>query len=63
MGRARRRGLPRAADSPTVVYGHKQSIHIGVEKIVEVELTDDEKVLLDKSAAHVRDLVEAAQKL
>ncbi len=35
----------------------------GVEKIVEIELTDDEKKLLDASAAHVRELVEAAQKL
>jgi malate dehydrogenase len=35
----------------------------GVEKIIEIELTDEEKKLLDASAAHVRELVEAAQKL
>jgi malate dehydrogenase len=35
----------------------------GVEKIVTVELTSDEKVLLDKSAAAVRELVEASAKL
>ncbi|RLB49272.1 MAG: malate dehydrogenase [Deltaproteobacteria bacterium] len=35
----------------------------GVEKIIEVELTDDEKELLNKSAAHVRDLVASVDKL
>ncbi len=35
----------------------------GVEKVVEVSLTADEKKLLDASAGHVRELVEAAKKL
>ncbi len=35
----------------------------GVEKIVSIELTDDEKAMLDKSAAAVRDLIEASKKL
>jgi malate dehydrogenase len=35
----------------------------GVEKIVEIELTADEKAMLDKSAAAVRELVEASKKL
>ncbi|MFW5876599.1 MAG: malate dehydrogenase [Myxococcota bacterium] len=35
----------------------------GVEKILEIELTDDEKQLLDRSAEHVRELVDAAKKL
>lgn len=42
---------------PVVLGGH------GVEKIVEVELSADEKAALDKSAAAVRDLIEAAAKL
>jgi malate dehydrogenase len=52
-------------------YGH-EGLYMGVpvvigkdgdEKIIEVELTADEKKLLDTSAGHVRELVEAAQKL
>ncbi len=35
----------------------------GVEKIIEVSLTMDEKVLLDKSATAVRELVEASKTL
>ena len=35
----------------------------GIEKIVEVELTADEKAQLDKSAAAVKELIEAAAKL
>jgi malate dehydrogenase len=35
----------------------------GVEKIVTIELSADEKAMLDKSAAAVRELVEAAKKL
>lgn len=35
----------------------------GVERIIEIELTDDEKGLLSKSATAVRELVEAAAKL
>jgi malate dehydrogenase len=35
----------------------------GVEKIVNIELTSDEKANLDKSAAAVRELVEASKKL
>jgi malate dehydrogenase len=35
----------------------------GVEKIMEIELTAEEKQLLDKSAEHVKELVEAASKL
>jgi malate dehydrogenase len=35
----------------------------GVERVVEVELSGDEKKLLDTSAGHVRELVEAAKKL
>jgi malate dehydrogenase len=35
----------------------------GVEKIVNIELTADEKAMLDKSAAAVRELVEASKKL
>jgi malate dehydrogenase len=35
----------------------------GVEKIVPIELSADEKAKLDKSAAAVRDLIEAAKKL
>jgi len=35
----------------------------GVEKIVQIELTADEKAMLDKSAAAVRELVEASKKL
>jgi malate dehydrogenase len=52
-------------------YGHKDMYmgvpviigKDGVEKIVEIELDDEEKQLLDKSAEHVRELVEAASKL
>jgi malate dehydrogenase len=35
----------------------------GVEKIVQLELTTDEKAALDKSAAAVKELVEASKKL
>ncbi len=35
----------------------------GVERIVEIELTDEEKAALKKSAEHVRSLLEAAAKL
>ena len=35
----------------------------GVEKIVEIELTADEKAMLEKSAAAVRELIEASKKL
>jgi malate dehydrogenase len=35
----------------------------GVEKIVEIALTDEEKALLDKSAGNVRTLIAAAAKL
>jgi malate dehydrogenase len=35
----------------------------GVEKIVEIELTAEEKAMLDKSAAAVRELLEASKKL
>lgn len=35
----------------------------GVERIIEVELTSDEKAQLQKSAAHVTELLEAASKL
>jgi malate dehydrogenase len=41
-----------------VVIGAK-----GVEKIVQIELSSDEKALFDKSSAAVRELVEAAKKL
>jgi malate dehydrogenase len=35
----------------------------GVERIVEIELTSDEKAALDKSAAAVRELLDASKKL
>jgi malate dehydrogenase len=35
----------------------------GVEKIVTIQLTGDEKAMLDKSAAAVRELIEASKKL
>src|SRR3954466_4165999 len=35
----------------------------GVEKVVTVQLTADEKAMLDKSAAAVRELIEASKKL
>ena len=35
----------------------------GVEKIVQIELNGEEKAQLDKSAAAVRELVEASKKL
>ncbi|HEY5091033.1 MAG TPA: malate dehydrogenase [Polyangia bacterium] len=35
----------------------------GVEKVVTIELTADEKAMLDKSAAAVRELIEASKKL
>jgi malate dehydrogenase len=35
----------------------------GVDKVVAIELTPDEKAMLDKSAAAVRELIEASQKL
>jgi malate dehydrogenase len=42
---------------PVIVGGH------GVEKIVSIELTAEEKANLDKSAAAVRELLDAAAKL
>lgn len=42
---------------PVVIGGR------GVEKIVEVELTKDERAMLDKSAAAVKELIGVAQKL
>jgi malate dehydrogenase len=33
----------------------------GVERVIEIELNADEKALLDKSAAHVRELMKAAE--
>jgi malate dehydrogenase len=52
-------------------YGHKDMYmgvpvvigKDGVEKVVEIQLTDEEKQLLDKSAEHVKELVQAASKL
>jgi malate dehydrogenase len=41
-----------------VVIGGK-----GIEKIVSIQLTADEKAMLDKSAAAVRELIEASKKL
>jgi malate dehydrogenase len=41
-----------------VVIGGK-----GVEKIISIQLTADEKAMLDKSAAAVRELIEASKKL
>jgi len=35
----------------------------GVEKVVSVQLTAEEKAMLDKSAAAVRELIEASKKL
>jgi malate dehydrogenase len=35
----------------------------GVERIVDIQLTADEKAMLDKSAAAVRELIEASKKL
>ncbi|HET6148861.1 MAG TPA: malate dehydrogenase [Polyangia bacterium] len=35
----------------------------GIEKIVDIQLTADEKAMLDKSAAAVRELIEASKKL
>ncbi len=35
----------------------------GIERVVEIELTDEEKAALQKSAEHVRSLLEAAAKL
>src|SRR6185369_3329795 len=42
---------------PVVIGGR------GVEKIVTVELSAEEKAMLDKSAAAVRELIEASKKL
>jgi malate dehydrogenase len=42
---------------PVVIGGE------GMEKVVEVQLSADEKAMLDKSAAAVRELIEAAAKL
>jgi malate dehydrogenase len=42
---------------PVVIGGN------GVEKVVTIELTADEKAMLDKSAAAVRELIEASKKL
>jgi malate dehydrogenase len=52
-------------------YGHKDlylGVPIvigagGVEKIVPIELTAEEKAMLDKSAAAVREVIEAGKKL
>jgi malate dehydrogenase len=41
-----------------VVIGGK-----GVEKIVSIQLTAEEKAMLDKSAVAVRELIEASKKL
>ena len=35
----------------------------GIEKIVTIELSPEEKAMLDKSAAAVRELIEASKKL
>jgi malate dehydrogenase len=35
----------------------------GVERVIQIELTSDEKALLDKSAAHVRTLMADAEKM
>ncbi len=35
----------------------------GVEKIVEVELSGDEKAMLEKSAAAVRELIDVVKKM
>ena len=35
----------------------------GVEKVVTIELSAEEKAMLDKSAAAVRELIEASKKL
>ena len=35
----------------------------GIEKVVDIKLTADEKAMLDKSAAAVRELIEASKKL
>jgi malate dehydrogenase len=35
----------------------------GVEKVVDIQLTAEEKAMLDKSAAAVRELIEASKKL
>jgi malate dehydrogenase len=42
---------------PVVIGGN------GVEKIVSIDLTAEEKAMLDKSAAAVRELIEASKKL
>ncbi len=34
----------------------------GVEKVIEVELEPDERKLLDSSVAHVKELVELAER-
>ena len=35
----------------------------GVEKVVDIQLTAEEKAMLEKSAAAVRELIEASKKL
>jgi malate dehydrogenase len=35
----------------------------GVEKVINIQLTADEKAMLDKSAGAVRELIEASKKL
>jgi malate dehydrogenase len=42
---------------PVVIGGN------GVEKVVNIDLSSDEKAMLDKSAAAVRELIEASAKL
>jgi len=42
---------------PTVIGGR------GVERVVEIELSSEERAMLDKSAAAVRELIEASRKL
>ena len=41
----------------------EQVAHDTPEKIITIELTAEEKAMLDKSAAAVRELIEAAKKL
>ena len=34
----------------------------GIEKVIEVDLTDSESKMLDESVSHVRELVDASEK-
>jgi malate dehydrogenase len=65
-----KRLLPCAAEL-TGEYGYKD-LYLGVpviiggsgvEKVVTIELTADEKAMLDKSAAAVRELIDASKNL